>query len=80
MVTFLRMRRISASLQPVISSWATITCPLSGLRKPMMCPRVTDFPTPLRPMMATVSPAFTQKEQLMRTGRSKLLQTSRNSM
>ncbi len=59
MVTFRRMRRSSASAKSVMSSWATITRPLSGLRKPMMWERVTDLPTPLRPMMATVSPGFT---------------------
>ena len=32
---------------------------LSGLRKPMMWDRVTDLPTPLRPMIATVSPGST---------------------
>ena len=58
MVTFRRMRRSSASGKSVMSSWATITRPLSGLRKPMMCESVTDFPTPLRPMMATVSPGI----------------------
>jgi hypothetical protein len=35
--------------------------PLSGLRKPMMWPRLTDLPTPLRPMMASVSPALDVK-------------------
>ena len=54
-VTFFRTRRISTSGRSVMSSCATITRPSSGRRNPIMCASVTDFPTPLRPMIATVS-------------------------
>jgi hypothetical protein len=73
MVTFRRMRRSWASSQSVMSSCATITRPRSGFRKPMMCARVTDFPTPLRPMIATVSPELTWKLTSSKTGLSNVL-------
>src|SRR5579859_2803336 len=44
-----------------MSSKATITRPASGRRKPMMCCSETDFPTPLRPRMQSVSPGITRK-------------------
>ena len=39
----------------------------------MMWDSVTDLPTPLRPMMATVSPFATWKLESIRTGRSNAL-------
>ena len=60
MVTFLRMRRSSDSGKSVMSSCDTITLPLIRLQESHdVAQSVTDFPTPLRPMMATVSPAST---------------------
>src|SRR5579885_1215053 len=44
--------------------------PESGLRKPMICCRETDLPTPLRPRMQRVSPGNTKKLTLSSTTRS----------
>ena len=68
MVTFLRIRASSLSGKSVMSSCATITRPWSGFRNPMMCARLTDLPTPLRPITATVSPALTKKLTSSKTG------------
>ena len=44
-----------------MSSPATITLPASGFKNPSSICSETDFPTPLRPRMQSVSPGFTQK-------------------
>src|SRR5437762_8126955 len=57
-----------------------MTRPESALRNPIMCFSVTDFPTPLRPIITEVSPRFTVKLTWSSTGRSsKAFETSRNS-
>src|SRR5216683_3060287 len=64
-----------------MSSHATITCPESGFRKPIIWCSATDLPTPLRPRIQTVSPGKTSKLTWSSTRLSpKALKTRRPSL
>src|ERR1035437_2162495 len=69
MVTLRRTACNCFSLNPQMSSPATMTLPLSALRKPMRIWRATDLPTPERPRMQRVSPGSTEKLTSSRTTR-----------
>ena len=61
MVTLRRTACISRSLKCEMSSPTTSTRPVSGFRKPIRIFSATDFPTPERPRMHSVSPGRTEK-------------------
>src|SRR6185312_13537788 len=80
MVIFLCISVSSCSLSAATSWPSAITWPWSGFKNPMASFSVTDLPTPLRPMMQTVSPRWTSKVTSSRTFKSpKLFDTWRNS-
>ena len=60
---------LSNSLIPslVISTPSISTCPLSGLRRPIMCLRRTLLPPPLLPRMAVTSPVSILRLTPLRT-------------
>src|SRR5438552_2175412 len=58
---------MSCGCRPSTASFAKIIEPARGLSRPERAFRVVDFPAPLPPIKATISPAGTAKQTFRRT-------------